>query len=94
VKHISGAPPLGRLLALPTNIRLGWRGLAGTNTLVYYEKAKLKRLYITLGPVINVIKLFMAVIFVTVGTYFDRGRANSGANYTEKSFVMLKPGPM
>jgi hypothetical protein len=27
----------GRLLALPTNIRLGWKGLPGTSTLAYYE---------------------------------------------------------
>jgi hypothetical protein len=28
---------LGRPLALPTNIRPGWKGLPGTNTLAYYE---------------------------------------------------------
>ncbi len=37
----SGAPkeaPLwGRLLALPTNITLGWKGLSGINTQAYYE---------------------------------------------------------
>jgi len=27
----------GRPLALPTNIRLGWKGLPRTNTLAYYE---------------------------------------------------------
>jgi hypothetical protein len=26
-------------LALPTNIRLGWKGLPGTNTLSYYENS-------------------------------------------------------
>ncbi len=26
----------GRLLAIPTNIRLGWKGLPRTNTLAYY----------------------------------------------------------
>jgi hypothetical protein len=30
-------PLLGRLLALPTNIRLGWQYLPGSNTLAYYE---------------------------------------------------------
>jgi hypothetical protein len=30
-----------RLLALPTNIRLGWKSLPGTNTLVYYENSKI-----------------------------------------------------
>jgi hypothetical protein len=27
---------LGRLLALPTNNSLGWKGLPGANTLAYY----------------------------------------------------------
>jgi hypothetical protein len=36
VKHLSGAQLLGRLLGLPTNIRLGWKSLPGTNTLAYY----------------------------------------------------------
>ncbi len=31
------APLQDRPLALPTNIRLGCRGLPGTNTLAYYE---------------------------------------------------------
>ncbi len=37
MKHLSGAPLQGRLLASLTNIRLGWRGLPGTNTLAYYD---------------------------------------------------------
>ncbi len=37
VKHLSGAPLKGRLLALSTNIRLGWKGLTETNTPAYYE---------------------------------------------------------
>jgi hypothetical protein len=40
--YLTGAPLLGKLLALPKNIRLGWKGLSGTNTLAYY-----KHLYIT-----------------------------------------------
>ena len=32
-----GAPPYARLQALPTNIRLGLKGLSGTNTLAYHE---------------------------------------------------------
>jgi hypothetical protein len=31
----------GRLLALPINIRLDWKGLPETNVLTYYVKAKL-----------------------------------------------------
>jgi hypothetical protein len=37
MKHLSDAPLVGRLLALPTNIRLGWQYLTDTNTPVYYE---------------------------------------------------------
>jgi hypothetical protein len=37
VKKLSGAALWGRLLALPTNIRLGWKGLPGTNTLAYFK---------------------------------------------------------
>jgi hypothetical protein len=38
VKHLSDGPLKGRLLALLINIRLGWKGLPGTNALAYYEK--------------------------------------------------------
>jgi hypothetical protein len=41
-----GAYP--RPLASPTNIRLGWKGLPGTNTLAYYE-----------NPNVMVVKSFM-----------------------------------
>ncbi len=37
LKHLSGAPLQGRPLALPTNIRLGWKSLQRTNTPAYYE---------------------------------------------------------
>jgi hypothetical protein len=30
---------LGQAQASPSNIRLGWKGLPGTNALAYYEKA-------------------------------------------------------
>jgi hypothetical protein len=36
---LSGAPLKARLLASLTNIRLGWKGLLGTNALAYYEKS-------------------------------------------------------
>jgi hypothetical protein len=35
MKHLSDAPLYGRLLALLTNIRLGWQYLPRTNTLAY-----------------------------------------------------------
>ncbi len=31
----------GSLMALPTNVRLVWKGLSGTNTLAYYGTRKL-----------------------------------------------------
>jgi len=39
VEHLKVAP-LGLAPALPTNIRLGWKGLPGTNALAYYEKSQ------------------------------------------------------
>jgi hypothetical protein len=52
MKHLSGAPLQGMLLALPANIRLGWKGLPRTNALAYYEKLKLTAVksFITLAP--------------------------------------------
>jgi hypothetical protein len=38
---LSGAPHEGRLLALPANIRLGWKGLPGINTLAYYKNLQI-----------------------------------------------------
>ncbi len=40
VNHYLVAPLQGRILALPTNIRLGWKGLLATNTLAYFDKHK------------------------------------------------------
>ncbi len=38
VEHLKGAY-LGLALALPANIRLGWKGLPETNIVAYYEKS-------------------------------------------------------
>jgi len=38
VEHLKGVKHK-YALALPTNIRLGWKGLPGTNALAYFEKA-------------------------------------------------------
>ncbi len=38
VEHLKDAS-LGRLPALPTNIRLDWKGWTGTNVLTYYENS-------------------------------------------------------
>jgi hypothetical protein len=61
MKYLSDAPLQGRLLALPTNIRLGWQYLQETNTLAYYENPKItnKNSFIILGPGPNVIKHFV-----------------------------------
>jgi hypothetical protein len=32
---------LGKTLSLPVNIRLGWKGLSGTNTLAYYKNPQI-----------------------------------------------------
>ncbi len=37
VEHLSGAPLQSNLLALREYIRLGWKGLPGTNTPAYYK---------------------------------------------------------
>jgi hypothetical protein len=37
VKHVSGCSLYSRLLALPKNIRLGWKGLPWTKILAYNE---------------------------------------------------------
>jgi hypothetical protein len=45
VKYLSS---MVRLLALPKNIRLGWKGLQGTNSLAYYvhlENTAVKKFY-------------------------------------------------
>jgi hypothetical protein len=47
VKYISG-----KLLALPTYIRLGWKSLPETSTLAYYENSQITAVksFITLAP--------------------------------------------
>jgi hypothetical protein len=49
---LSGAPLEGRFLALPANIRLGWKGLSVTNTLAYYKHTIdiVIKWFITFGP--------------------------------------------
>jgi hypothetical protein len=42
----------GRLLALPTNIRLGWKGLQETNSLAYSKNSQFTvvKIFLTLTP--------------------------------------------
>jgi hypothetical protein len=42
---------LGHTVALPANIRLGWKGLLGTNTQAYYE-----------NPYITAVKSFIGLV--------------------------------
>ncbi len=58
--HLLGAPLLARLLALPANIRLDWKGLPGTKALAYYKTLSISavKLIITILPGVNLIKLF------------------------------------
>jgi hypothetical protein len=60
VKHLSGALLMGRFLSLLTSIRLGWKELAGTNTLAYLKKLQITPIksFITLDASVNLIKLF------------------------------------
>jgi hypothetical protein len=37
VNHLSYSPLQGKFLALPLNIRLGWKGMASKNTIAYYK---------------------------------------------------------
>ncbi len=37
MEHLKEAPLLGKLLTIPTNVRLVWKGLTETNALAYYE---------------------------------------------------------
>jgi hypothetical protein len=48
---VKGSSLYGRLLALTTNIRLGLKGLLGTNTLAYYEHSLIMdaKCFITFG---------------------------------------------
>ncbi len=62
MKNLSGAPLVGWVVALRTNIRR----ISGTNTLAYYETYGLTSVksFITLPPGANVIKHFLSVINV------------------------------
>jgi hypothetical protein len=56
----SGAPLLGRLHILPTNIGIGWKGLSQGNigtsgAFVHYGR---KKSFITFDPGLNNVKLF------------------------------------
>ncbi len=65
MEHLKDVSFWVRLLDLhKQNIRLGWKDLPVTNTVVYYEHSKIMdaKSFITLTPGPIVIKLFMFVI--------------------------------
>ncbi len=65
-KNLSGAPLSVRLLGLPTNNKLGWKSLPGTNTLAYYEKAQLTAgksfIILTTGRLFFIFRLTFTII--------------------------------
>jgi hypothetical protein len=51
VKLLSGAPLLDRLLALPENIRLGWKSLSEANPQAYWAHLYVtKKIIVVNGP--------------------------------------------
>ncbi len=92
--HQKGAL-LGQTPALPTNIRLGWKGLSGTNTLAYYEKPKITciKSFIILAPDVilnlnfcpNYFSFFIWVknsLFFTVLVFYDNFIISNQCNKT------------
>jgi hypothetical protein len=67
VEHLKGFS-IRLALALHANNIVGWKGLPGTNTLAYYELSQIRYVngFITLGPGVNLIKLFTVVIYKLV----------------------------
>jgi hypothetical protein len=60
VEHLKGAS-LGQALALPANIRLGWKGLPGTNTLAYYKNPQITdKTFYNIGQWCRVYKPFFS----------------------------------
>ncbi len=66
MKYLSGAPFYRRLLALPANIKLGWKGLPLANVLAFYEKSSLTAIksFITLSTGVFCYKLFSSLTLV------------------------------
>ncbi len=62
---VPGATLRGRLLAIPLNIRLGWKDLPVTNTLAYWKYFQISAVksFITLIPGANAMKLITAVSY-------------------------------
>jgi hypothetical protein len=52
VEHLTKLHSIGRLLSLPANIRLRWKGMAVANTLAYYVTATITavKIFIVQAP--------------------------------------------
>ncbi len=77
MRHLSGARLYGRLLALPTRIRLGW---TGENALAYYKNLKIQptKSFITLGPALDRTVLMSEVSWETLVLFITSGLARVG----------------
>jgi len=64
MKCLMGVNSEGSFLALAANIRLEWKSLPGTNTFICLSRvsAMQKKGFITLTPVVRIIKLFFFLI--------------------------------
>ncbi len=77
VEHLSGTPLWGRLLALPTNIKLGLKVLPGTNTVAYnrFSQFMVLKSFITLARIDNIGSLMKMVgKNVVTAEYIDPGK--------------------
>jgi hypothetical protein len=77
MKHLSGAPLYGRLLALPTNIRLGWKGSPGTNTLLQKVLTYGRNFFYNIGPRIPKPGTATVTFFTLRPPYFLSASLNS-----------------
>ncbi len=59
---------LGKALASPAHIRLGWKGLSGTNTLAYYKNLYFMTVksFIVQAPGSKIIKHFSSSLNIMV----------------------------
>jgi hypothetical protein len=70
VNPLSGALLYGRLLASPANIKLGWKGLQGTNALAYSVNYRQKKFY-NIGPWIHCYKTLFVIKGHYNNSYYD-----------------------
>jgi hypothetical protein len=88
---------LVRILALPTNISLGGKGLTGTNTLAYYghELITAVKSFMTLGPGLHSEPSQLGRNWPETGDKPFPDFINSfSSSATEKLATMFVPGPM